>query len=336
MATIHFFDAPELSTADLRQQATALTGETVEYHEGSVVAAPDAKIISPFVSSRVSREIIQAMPQLKLIACRSTGYDNIDLTAATERGIVVCNVPSYGENTVAEYAFGLLLALVRKIPQAAEQLTHGDTSHTALQGMDLMGKTLGILGAGRIGCRMAAIGRGFGMTVIAYDAYPDPARAEQFGFTYQTQAQVLAQADVLSLHVPNLPNTKHLIEAKALAQMKPSAVLVNTARGEVIDTHALIEALSQKHLAGAALDVFEGEDVISLDAELDQLRATAVDQLVLQRNFELDTLRKLPNVLLTNHNAFNTAEAVARINQTTIANITGFLTGKPQNVVKSV
>lgn len=338
MNSIHFFDTAEADATALRPLAAQLlpTGQAVTFHATPATPLPEATIISPFVTSRITADMMAAMPHLKLIACRSTGYDHIDLAAAKDHGVKICNVPSYGENTVAEYAFGLLLALVRKIPQAVDQLRHGSTIHHNLQGTDLMGKTLGLIGAGRIGCHMAAIGRGFGMKVVAFDPHADPQRAAQYGFTYEPFEQVLTTADVLSLHVPNIPKTKHLLDAAALAKMKPAAVVVNTARGEVINTRALIEALTKGHIAGAALDVFEGERVVSVDAELDQLRAEAVDRLVLEHNFELSILQKLPNVILTNHNAFNSLEAVQRINQTTLENIAAFLTsGTPTNEVNA-
>lgn len=307
MQTIHFFDTTEADIDHLRSLAAEYLPEAkLKFHDGPVSSQPDTTIISPFVLSTVSADIIAAMPKLKLIATRSTGFDHIDLAAAQARDIKVCNVPAYGENTVAEYAFGLLLALGRKIPLSIAQLKEGNADTDNLQGIDLMGKTLGILGAGRIGCRAAAIGNGFGMKVLAYDAFTDPARAEQFGFTYTSLETILTEADVLSLHVPNLPETKHLIDAQALAQMKPSAILINTARAEVVDVAALVTALKEKRIAGAALDVFEG-DVAALQA--------------------------MPNVLLTSHNAFNTAEAVARIRQTTIQNIAAFLEGHPQNQI---
>jgi D-lactate dehydrogenase len=336
MTNIHFFDAGSDTAGIIRRVLdTLLSKPTIEFHPGPAIPVPDATIISPFVTSQITADIIAAMPSLKLIACRSTGYDNVDIQAAKKRGISVCNVPSYGENTVAEYAFGLILALARKIPQAIEQLKAGNTSHTDLQGIDLMGKTLGILGAGRIGCHMAQIGRGFGMNVVAFDKFTNPKLAEQYGFIYLPQDEVLAQADILSLHVPNIPETKHLINSQTLALMKSTSVIINTARGEIVDARALIEALSEHRLAGAALDVFEGENVASLDDELDQLRASEVDRLILQRSLEISVLQKLPNVILTNHNAFNTTEAVQRINQTTVENIAAFLAGKPQNEVKS-
>ncbi len=332
---VHFFDADDKFQAEVAGLVSALPPDVrVTYHPGEVEPVPGAVVISPFVNSRVTAGMMAKMPDLRLIACRSTGTDNVDLAEAAAHGITVTNVPSYGENTVAEFAFGLLLALTRKIPQAIEQLRAGQTSHVALQGTDLLGKTLGILGAGRIGCRAAAIGRGFGMNVVAFDAFPDPGRAEQFGFKYLSQDEVLAAADMLSLHVPNIPSTRHLMDAHAFAKMKPTAMLVNTARGEVVDSGALIEALSSGRLAGAALDVFEGENVAGIDAELGQLRAAKVDRMVLEQSFELSILQKMPNVILTNHNAFNTREAVARINQTSIENITAFLAGAPVNQVK--
>ena len=336
MSNIHFFDVTDHDAPALKQlSAELLPDHQVSFHPGPVTLQPDATIISPFVTSTVSAKLIAGMPQLGLIACRSTGYDNVDLKAAAAHDVRVCNVPSYGENTVAEYGFGLLLALTRKIPPAITQLRSGNTSHDALRGIDLMGKTLGILGAGRIGCHMAQIAGGFGMKVIAFDAYPDSKRAKQYNFTYQTQDEVLAGADILSLHVPNLPETKHLLNAAALAKMKTSAIIINTARGEVIDTRALIDALTTGRIAGAALDVVEGEEIASLDAELDLLRAKTTDRLVLERNLEIATLQKLPNVILTNHNAFNTVEAVGRINRTAVENIAAYLRGQPVNEVKA-
>ncbi len=336
MANIHFFDASDQDTAALKLLAAEqLGGHHLTFHPGPVAPQPDATVVSLFVTSTLSADIIAAMPQLRLVACRSTGYDHIDLRAAAAHAVRVCNVPSYGENTVAEYGFGLLLALTRKIPQAVAQLRAGNTAHDALQGVDLMGKTLGLVGAGRIGCHMAQIARGFGMRVIAFDAQPDQQRAQSYHFTYQSLDDVLAQADVLSLHVPAAPDTRHLLNAAALAKMKPTALVINTARGEVIDTLALIQALTTGRLAGAALDVVEGEQIASLDAELHQLRAQAADHLVLEHNLELTTLQKLPNVILTNHNAFNTIEAQARINRTTIDNIAAYLNGNLVNEVKA-
>lgn len=310
MPTIHFFDTNTTDANKIRSLASSsLPKESPTFHAGPATALPDAVVVSPFVTSQITADMMAAMPNLKLIACRSTGYDHIDLKAAAQHGVTVCNVPSYGENTVAEYAFGLLLALTRKIPAAIHELKAGNTSLDALQGNDLMGKTLGILGAGRIGCHMAAMGRGFGMKVIAFDAYPNPERAQTYGFTYVSQEEVLATSDVISVHVPNLPETHHLFNASVFAKMKSSALLVNTARAEVVDTPALIDALAEHRLAGAALDVFEkGHEA---------------------------TLQAFPNVILTNHNAFNTVEAVDRINQTTLANIAAFLAGTPQNQVKA-
>jgi D-lactate dehydrogenase len=334
VATIHFFDTSPDTSASLGELAkTSLPGQAVEFHPGTVIPEADAVVIAPFVSSRVTADMIAAMPQLKLIATRSTGYDHIDLAAATKHGVHVCNVPSYGENTVAEYAFGLLLALTRKIPQAIDRFRAGDSSHEVLQGLDLMGKTLGIIGAGRIGCHAASIGRGFGMTVLAYDAYPDPKRAQTHGFTYAGLEEVLQKSDIVSLHVPNLPETKHLINTRTLALLKPTAILINTARGEVVESRALIDALDHGRLAGAALDVFEGEQLAAMPEELAALRAKTTDRLLLEHNLELSILQKFPNVILTNHNAFNTIEAVARINQTTVENIASFLSGKLTNEV---
>jgi D-lactate dehydrogenase len=306
MTTIHFFDTTKTDAEALRALTnSALPGRDVEFHSGPAAVAADAVIISPFVTSHVTDDMMAAMPNLKLIACRSTGYDNIDLPAAAKRGIAVCNVPSYGEHTVAEYAFGLMLSITRKIPLAIDMQKAGQPADHRLQGIDLLGKTLGILGAGRIGCHMASMARGFGMTVVAFDTMIDQERAKRYGFTYRPLKEVLATSDIVSIHVPNVPGTKHMLDAQAITRLKPSAIIINTARGEVIDTAALIAALQHGHIAAAALDVFEHQTQ--------------------QHSLEISTLQALPNVILTNHNAFNTVEAVGRINQSTVENIAAFL-----------
>lgn len=337
MAKIHFYDVTKNEAEPLKDLATKQLAEHDVSFDGDELtvqnADAEAEVVTIFVSSHVGAEELAKMPKLRLLVCRSTGYDNIDLDAAKARNVVVTNVPTYGENTVAEYAFGLILMLSRKLPQAIEALHEGQTSHDALQGWDLLGKTLGVVGAGRIGCHLAQIGRGFGMEVLAFDERPDPKRSQQYGFTYAALEDVLARADVVSLHVPGLPSTTHMINRERLAKMKTTAILINTCRGEVVDTSALIEALQAGRPAGAALDVFEAEPLVGIDEELRLLRAQKVDQLAAEESLEFDVLKKMPNVIMTNHNAFNTVEAVARINTTSVDNIVKFLAGTPQNQV---
>jgi len=270
------------------------------------------------------------MPQLKLIATRSTGFDHIDLEECRRRGILVANVPHYGEDTVAEHAFGMLLALTRKIHRCYERTSRGDFSLEGLRGIDLAGKTFGSLGVGAIGSRAMRIAGGFGMNRIAYDLNPDVLLSGALGFRYVDFETLLAESDVLSLHLPLTDKTHHIIGREVLAKVKRGMILVNTARGGLIDTAALIESLRSGHLAGAALDVLEAEAVISEEAE------------ILSSHYDVDTLRKviqsnallrLPNVIITPHNAFNSQEACQRIIRTTFDNIHAWLTGEPMNIV---
>ncbi len=287
---------------------------------------------SPFIHSRVDAAQLDRMPNLRLIATRSTGFDHIDVEACRQRGILVANVPHYGEDTVAEHAFGMLLALTRKIHRCYERTSRGDFSIEGLRGIDLAGRTFGCLGVGAIGSRAMRIAGGFGMNRIAYDLRHDPRLSGTRGFRYVEMETLLAESDVLSLHVPLTDKTHHIIGRDALAKMKPGAILVNTARGGLVDTAALIEALRRGRLGGAALDVLEAESVITEEAEL------------LSSRYDVDTLRqvvqstallRLPNVIITPHNAFNSQEACQRIMETTLDNIHAWLMGEPKNVVNA-
>ncbi len=333
MPIIHVYDTtPEdqdslkdqlAGAGDLRFSTEPLTDDTVD---------AEAEVISVFVTSPVGNDLVRKFPKLKLIACRSTGFNHVDIQAASEQGVTVVNVPSYGEHTVAEYTFGLLLALTRRIIAASEAFQAGTADHDSLRGTDLNGKALGLIGTGHIGRNVATIAGGFGMTVKAYDAYPDADWAQRVGVTYAELDEVISTSDVVTLHIPYSESVHHLIDAAKLKLMRPTAIVVNTARGELIDTVALLEALIAGQLQGAVLDVFEGESLVDVHNELRTLRLSGKQEL-LEQGVELDILRKLPNVLVTNHNAFNTTEALGRINQTTADNIKKFLDGKTQNSV---
>ncbi|MBI3966933.1 MAG: hydroxyacid dehydrogenase [Chloroflexi bacterium] len=292
--------------------------------------ADDASVVSIFVHSQLTADRLGALPELRLIATRSTGFDHVDLNHCRGRGIQVANVPRYGENTVAEHTFALILGLSRNLHRAYVRTTRGDFSLEGLRGFDLKDKTLGVVGAGSIGLHVIRIAKGFGMRVLAFDARPQPLIAEVLGFEYGELDRVLHEADVVTLHVPYHPATHHLLDRDRLALMKRGAVLVNTARGAVVDTDALIEALDSGHLAGAGLDVFEGEDLIHEELQLiktpgteEKLRMLLRQQLLLRRE----------NVIVTPHIAFNSREALQRIVDTTIENIRSFLDGRPQNLV---
>ncbi|MDQ5972376.1 MAG: D-lactate dehydrogenase [Patescibacteria group bacterium] len=334
MPIIHIYDAHPQDQESL-QKLLAHAGElrfTAEPLSATNVD-PDAEVISGFVSSAMPAELIAQFPKLKLIACRSTGFNHVDLKAALKQGLQVANVPTYGEHTVAEYTFTLLLALTRKVIAAQTAFAQGNATHDSLQGVDLYGKTFGLIGTGHIGKNVAAIAQGFGMKVVANDAFPDHDWSKQHKIDYLPLDKLLDQSDVVSLHIPYTKESHHLINESKLGRLKPTALLVNTARGELVDTEALITDLANNSLAGAALDVFEGENLVDIHNELITLRKTGKRQ-QLEQGVALDIMRKLPNLLVTNHNAFNTVEALGRINQTTADNITSYLNGSPQNLVK--
>lgn len=293
-------------------------------------SSPDGEALSVFIYSRVTAQTLARFPRLRLVTTRSTGYDHIDLEACRTRGVTVCNVPRYGENTVAEYTFGLILALSRKIHQAYQRTHRFDFSIDGLRGFDLQGKTLGVVGGGAIGLHVVRIARGFGMRVLVTDPRAQGLLAEVLGFEYVSLPELLRASDVISLHAPLLPETHHLINEATIREIKPGALLVNTARGGLVDTAALVQALDEGILAGAALDVFEGEELVREEAQLLQGGIAPENVITLLRNYNL--LRR-ENVVITPHIAFYSAEAQQRILDTTVENIRSFLAGTPVNVV---
>jgi len=297
---------------------------------GTVDAARHAEIATVFIRSVVSREVVEALPNLKLVATRSTGYDHVDLEACRERGIAVCNVPRYGENTVAEHTFGLILALTRHIHQAYLRTARGDFTIAGLEGVDLKGRTLGVVGVGRIGVHVIRIAKGFQMSVLAYDAQQNPLLSDVLGFEYAPLEEVLGRADIVSLHLPLLPSTHHLMNRERFAMMKRGAYLVNTARGGIVDTDALLWALDEGILAGTGLDVVEGEELV-VDEE--QLLGQAGVEEKLRMVVRQHVLLRRENVVLTPHMAFFSREAEQRILDTTIENIRGYLAGRQSNDV---
>ena len=226
-----------------------------------VAAAADADVLCMRDQfGRVTPEVLERLPNLKLIVTRSAGYDHIDLAAAERHGIAVCNVPDYGAHMIAEQAFGLLLAVARNIVRGHNRYAQERLfSDQGLQGIELHGKTLGVIGTGRIGLHSARIARGFGMRVIAYDVFENRSAAEELGFQYMPLETLLAESHAVTLHVSLNEATHHLMNAGRLAQMKMGAILINTSRGAVVDTNALISALRSGNIGGAGLDVLEDE-----------------------------------------------------------------------------
>jgi D-lactate dehydrogenase len=321
----HFEHALEDSGADIRFFHEPL-------QEVDLSELKDVNIISTHVSSRIDHETIRSLPALKHIACRSTGFDHVDLETAKSRGISVSYIPNYGQNTVAEYAFTLMLALTRKLIPTLEAARDGQIDPVALTGRDLGGKTLGVVGAGRIGYHVIKIANGFEMKVIAYDPYPNEKMQAELGYKYVELKELLEHSDIITLHAPATKENQHLIDFDTLKLMKKSALLVNTARGDLIDTKALIAALTENKIGGAALDVVEGEALLDFESELHLLNPHTSKK-DYQSAVDLEILEKLPNAILTCHNAYNSQEALTRIRQCTFENIQAYLSGHPQSLV---
>ncbi len=289
----------------------------------------NSEIISIFTHSNVVNiERLDKFKNLRLIATRSTGFNHIDLDYCKKRGITVCNVPKYGETTVAEFAFGLLLALARKIIQGRNGMAHNHVEISNYMGFDLFGKTIGIIGTGSIGRHMIGLAQGFGMKVIAYDPYPNEGLKDLYVPSIQ---DIFKRSDIISLHVPSTPQNYHMLDEDAFNMMKRGVIIINTARGDLIDTQALYCAIRSGIVGGAGLDVLENEDFLIHDDVLTCPRATDKDMLLdSAMNLKLLQFR---NVIATPHIAFNSIDAIHRINAITFDNITAFLKGEAVNVV---
>ncbi len=281
--------------------------------------AQDADAIGIFIYSQITAAVLQNLPKLRLLATYSTGIDHIDLAACNARNIVVKNVPTYGENTVAEHTFALLLALSRKIIQTHDQLKQGDYSLSNLRGFDLKGKALGIVGLGHIGVHVLRIARAFEMQVLVCDHHAQSTpHYEVVSFE-----QLLSRSDVLTFHCPLVPSTKHLLNQNNISLCKKGIYIINTARGGIIETEALVKGLANGQIAGAGLDVLEEE--ICLIQEEKQLLSTQFDQDCMRITLENHVLLNHPQVIVTPHNAFNSIEALQRILDATVTNIQSLL-----------
>ena len=299
--------------------------------EKNASAARDARILSTFIYSMIDKPVLDAMPDLRMIATRSTGFEHIDLDECARRGIVVSYVPRYGDVTVAEHTFALILALAKHIVESADRTRRGEFDFRGLRGFELAGKTIAIVGAGKIGLNVARIARGFCMAIIAFDKYPNQQAAAELGMAYLPYDDLLRQADVVTYHVPESPETHHMLNENNIGLLKPNCLVINTARGSVIETRALVRAISEGKVRGAGLDVLEEEPVVREEREL--VSSLFQQKHNLQAILSGQILLRLNNVLITPHNAFNTDEAVLRILDTTISNIQSFVAGQPINLV---
>lgn len=302
---------------DIRYFSTRLTPETAYLAKGY-----DAVCV--FVNDDCSRPAVETLKAcgVRLILLRCAGFNNVDLQAARECGITVMRVPAYSPYAVAEHAMSILMTANRRLHKAVNKVKDNNFSLSGLLGMDLHNKVAGIVGTGKIGQCMARICKGFGMTVIAWDAFPNPALEAEGLLTYVELNALLARSDLVSLHAPLIEGeggTRHMIDARAIARMKDSAMLVNTARGALVDTEALIEALKRGKFHAVALDVYEGEDAnVYTDRSDDFLN-----------NDVTARLQMFPNVVLTSHQAFFTREALQAIAAVTLENARNFNEGLP-------
>lgn len=291
----------------------------------------DAEVISIFIYSNLTAEVLSKLPQLKLVATRSTGYDHIDMDYCEAQGITVCNVPEYGDNTVAEHVFALLLGISRNLVESVDRTRRGDFSLKGLRGFDLKGKTFGVIGTGSIGQCVIHIAHGFSMKVLAFDVRRNPSLAEKLDFDYCSMDELLEEVDILTLHVPANEHTYHLISDAEFDKMKDGVVIINTSRGSVLHVEALARALAVGKVAAAGLDVLPDEPTIREESEL--LHSFYRETHNLQTLLADSVLMRLRNVIITPHSAFYTKEAVNRILKTTIENIADFIRGEPQNAV---
>jgi len=294
---IEFFEGP-------------LNSETVEKLDGSFDA------VAVFVSSQVTSKVLKELG-VEMVACRSTGFDHVDLEVAEEEDIDVCNVPEYGATTVAEHTFGLILAISRRIHEAIDKVENGEFGHEGLKGFDLEGKTLGVIGTGGIGKEVIRIADGFNMDIIASDPYPDKEAEKEMPFMYVSKEHLLEKSDIISLHCPLTDETEHIISKEEFDKMNDT-VLINTSRGGLVDTEELIKALENGNISRAGLDVMEEECMIDEDIEMiDKMGEECHPQKLLEGHI----LMERDDVIITPHNAFNSEEALQRIEDTTLENL---------------
>jgi len=314
----------------------ALSGYVLTFYDealtrNSLLLVKNTEILSTFIYSQLSKDILSQLPNLKLITTRSTGFDHIDIDYCQQRGITVCNVPTYGVDTVAEHTFALILVLSRKVIPSVARTKSGDFGLEGLRGSELANKTLGVVGFGHIATRVAQIAKCFKMKIIAYTRHPEREQAEKIGITFVDLPTLLATADIVSLHVPLTPETHHLINKENIKLMKKGSFFINTARGAIVETEAILWALEQGILAGAGLDVLEEECALKEEREL--LSKDFLKTCDLKTQLLNHVLLTKENVIITPHNAFNSAEALQEILETTVSNITSFVAEKPINQV---
>jgi len=304
-----------------------------QLEESTTVLARQYPSVCCFVDDILNKKVIKRLSDgdTRLVTLRATGFNNVDLRAAEQLGMTIMRVSRYSPYAVAEFAVGMMLALSRKIHRAYNRVREGNFLLDGLIGFELHGKTVGIAGTGKIGSVLARILHGFGCALLAYDVTENP-ECTELGVRYVPLKELLSKADIVSLHLPLTPETRHLINDENLAYMKPGAMLINTSRGALVDTRALVRALKKGRLGAVGLDVYEEESHIFYEDLSDEI---IPDDVIMR-------LLTFPNALVTGHQAFFTREAMAVIAETTIQNISDFAAGhenenilRPKNIIRA-
>lgn len=329
--------------------ARELREHELEFVDRSGEVSEEAQVVSIFIYTKIDTSFLDAHAEVRLIATRSTTVDHIDSNACSQRGVAVRSIRSYGDHTVAEHTFALLLGLSRRLRDVIECRRKDTLSLDALRGIELRGKTLGIIGAGRIGRQVVPIAQAFGMPVLVYD--PLIEATEDLGAPNVPLGELLSRSDIISIHAALTPETYHLLNRETLMLCRRGVIILNTARGAIIDTSAMSEALESGHVAGAGLDVLEAEDVMRKEATdivaaeiVEQLHSTfgpveSRDPAHLRHFCELmhgESLLKRRNVVFTPHIAFNSVEAINRINRETVDHIREFAGGSDDREISRV
>jgi D-lactate dehydrogenase len=317
------FSAKPYDEAFLRQAITSdieLSCFELQLNPTTAVMAEGSLVVSAFVNDDISRETLAILAKsgIKLIALRCAGYNQVDLQAADEFDIKVVNVPAYSPYAVAEHTIALMLALSRKLPRAYNRVRDGNFSLDGLLGFDFYQKKVGIIGGGKIGRLVAERMRAFGCDVLVYEPF-NPTPCIEAGFELAELDTIFQQTDIISLHCPLTPQTHHLIDAKAISQMKQGVMLINTSRGALMDSQAVLDALKKHQIAYLGLDVYEQEGSLFFDDHSSDIIQDDVIQLLIS----------LPNVIVTGHQAYFTKEAIRHISKTTVENICDFVSNKP-------
>ncbi|MHA2363750.1 MAG: NAD(P)-dependent oxidoreductase [Candidatus Hodarchaeales archaeon] len=329
---IAFFDMHDWQKEFIQDK---LEGQTIKFFENpltldNIDTIRDFNIISVFIHTSLTTEILDKLTELKFIATRSTGFNQIDIDECNKRDIIISNVPSYGEKTIAEHTFALILNLSRNVHKSHIRTQNHDFSIEGLKGFDLYKKTIGVIGAGHIGLHVIRIAKGFGMKILVTSRSKNRFLAEVLGFEYVPLNDLLAKADIITLHIPYNKHTHHIINKENINLIKRGALLINTARGGLVDKDALIEALDKNILRGVGLDVLEGEELLFNEKRLflssknnEEMIDLVKDQILLTKQ----------NVIFTPHIAFYSQEALERILEITVDNINSFMQNSPINVV---